>query len=208
MHRFLIRYLLISSLVFITASCAVKTVAGYNESDEAGIYEAPYFSDKAEDYVYKAHISVYGKEFGGIFIAKKVSDSIYRAAFTTEFGTKLFDFEISDNSFNVNYIIEELDRKIIINTLKQDFMLLLKQRHVYKSSYKNEEFTVLKSENGGRNNYLFVNRRDNRLLKLINTTRTKEKIIVDYKPESDILAEKISIDHKNINLKIELTFIK
>ena len=87
-------------------------------------------------------------------------------------------------------------------------MLLLKQRHVYKSSYKNEEFTVLKSENGGRNNYLFVNRRDNRLVKLINTTRTKEKIIVDYKPESDILAEKISIDHKNINLKIELTFIK
>lgn len=208
MHRFLTRFFLISFLAVSISSCAVKTVAGYNETDRKGEYETPYFSDRKTDYIYKAHILVYGKEFGGIFIVKKVSDSAYRAAFTTEFGNKLFDFEITDASFKVNYILEDLDRKIILNTLKRDFMLLLKQTHAYKSGYENAEFSVIKSADDDRYNYLFINKKSNTLVKLVNTTKSKEKIIVSYEPENDALARKIIIDHKNIDLKIELTFIK
>ena len=209
MRKCQILYFLISFLfIVLLPSCGVKTVDGFEREQKEGIYEVTYFADTATDYVYKAHISVYGKEFGGIFIAKKINDSIYRTAFTTEFGNKLFDFEISDDSFRVNYILEEMDKKIIVNTLKRDFMLLLKQRHAYSSSYKSVDFEVYKSEHDNRYNYLFLGTENNRLLKLINATKGKEKIEITYVPESDVLAKNIVIDHKNIKLKIELNFIQ
>src|SRR5690606_19146387 len=205
MHRCQILYFLISFLfIVLLPSCAVKTVDGFERQQKEGVYEATYFSDTATDYVYKAHISVYGKEFGGIFIAKKINDSIYRTAFTTEFGNKLFDFEISDDSFRVNYILEEMDKKIIVNTLKRDFMLLLKQRHAYENQYDSPGFRVYTSKRDKRFNYLFLDVQSSKLVRLVNATKGKEKIIIDYVPESDILAKKIIIDHKNIQLRIEL----
>jgi hypothetical protein len=171
-------------------------------------YTAPYFLDTKTDYVYKAHISIYGKGFGGIFIAKKINDTLYRAAFTTEFGNKLFDFEITDDSFKVNYILEELDRKIIVNMLKRDFMLLLKKNHTVAQQYEDAENVVYKSDHDKRYNYLFIDKSSRRLSRLVNATGSKEKIIISYNTESDILAKNIVIDHKNIKLKIELTYLQ
>lgn len=207
MRRFQILFLIISSLLL--ASCAVGTVKGLEEkTSQVATYPVTYFSNPETDYVYKAHIAIYGKDFGGIFIAKKINDTLYRAALTTDFGNKLFDFEITDDSFKVNYILEELDRKIIVNTLKRDFMLLLKKKHVVTGQYEDAESTIYKSKNGKRYNYLFIDKKTGRLSKIVNTTKAKEKIVVNFSEENDILAKNIVIDHKNIKLKIELNYIQ
>lgn len=207
MRKSQILFLIISS--FLLGSCAVKTVQGFEQKEPVvKNYTVPYFSDPETDYVYKAHISIYGKDFGGIFIAKKINDTLYRTAFTTEFGNKLFDFEITDDSFKVNYILEELDRKIIVNTLKRDFMLLLKRNHKVEQVYVSPESKVYKCNVGKRNNYLFLDKATGRLSKLVNATKQKEKILISYTAESDILANKIIIDHKSINLKIELNYLQ
>ncbi|PZR15588.1 MAG: hypothetical protein DI539_18115 [Flavobacterium psychrophilum] len=207
MHRFRILFLLISSGLLV--SCAVSTVKGLEaKKPQADTYTATYFSDPATDYVYKAHISVYGKDFGGIFIAKKINDTLYRTAFTTEFGNKLFDFEITDDSFKVNYILEELDRKIIVNTLKRDFMLLLKKKHTITEAYEDGTSTIYKSEDGKRFNYLFLDKATGRLSKIVNATKSKEKIVINFSEENNILAKNIVIDHKNIKLKILLNYIQ
>lgn len=209
MPRFRILCLTISSLaVFFLSSCGVKTVKGFNQVPaDIDVYHNLYFSDFQTDYVYKAHIAIYGKDFGGIFIVKKIDDSAHRVAFTTEFGNKLFDFTITDTDFTVNYILEELDRKIIVNTLKKDFMLLLKKQHLVIAKYENSENAVYKSKDKKRYNYLFTGNGNKQLHSLVNTTKTKEKVIIDYIAENDILAKKIVIDHKNIKLKIDLTYI-
>ncbi|RDI06750.1 hypothetical protein [Flavobacterium sp. AG291] len=207
MRRFLILFLLISSCLL--TSCAVQTVKGLEEkTPQATTYTTTYFSNPETDYVYKAHISVYGKDFGGIFIAKKINDTLYRAAFTTEFGNKLFDFEITDNSFKVNYILEELDKGIIVNTLKRDFTLLLKANHNISGQYENENNIVYKSGDRGRYNYLFTDKASGRLFKIVNATKSKEKIVIKFSEENNILAKKIVIDHKNIRLKISLNYIQ
>lgn len=209
MRQYPILYLLISScFLLVLSSCAVKTVKGFEQKEVvAKTYQAPFFSNPKTDYVYKAHIAIYGKDFGGVFIAKKINDTLYRAAFTTEFGNKLFDFEITDNSFKVNYILEELDKGIIVNTLKRDFMLLLKQNHAVDSQYENADDTVYKTKDGKRSNYLFIDKKSGKLSKLVNATRQKEKIIISYTPENNTLAKNIVIDHKNIRLKIELNYL-
>jgi hypothetical protein len=208
MRRYQILFLAISSFLLLS-SCAVKTVKGFEQKDTAlKSYASTYFSNSETDYVYKAQIAVYGHDFGGIFIAKKVNDTLYRAAFTTEFGNKLFDFEITDNSFKVNYILEELNKKIIVNTLKRDFMLLLKKNHEVTEQFEDNENIVYKTIDGKRYNYIFTSKATKRLTKLVNTTKYKEKTIITYTPQSDALAKYIVIDHKNIKLKIELHLLQ
>ena len=99
--------LFLISLLFIVTSCATYTL----EKDlklvtlEKSIYNAPYFSNSETDYVYKANITVYGNELSGIFIVKKINETTHRAVFTTEFGNKLLDFEVSDTNFKINFIV-------------------------------------------------------------------------------------------------------
>ncbi len=209
MRRFRILCLIINTFFAVTLSgCAVKTVDGFEKKPVANdMYTATYFADRAVDYVYKAHISVYGNDFGGIFIAKRIDDISHRVAFTTEFGNKLFDFTISDTDFKVNYILEELDRSIIRNTLKRDFMLLFKKNHVVSDMYENSDFTVYKSKDGKRNNYLFLDKQSGQMKQLVNATNAKEKVIITFEPQNDKLAKNIKIDHKNIKLSINLNYL-
>lgn len=209
MHRFRILYLIISiGLALAFSGCAVKTVEGFDKKPVVNpVYTATYFADPATDYIYKAHISVYGNDFGGIFIVKRIDETSHRVAFTTEFGNKLFDFTITDTDFTVNYIVEDMDRKIIVNTLKKDFMLLLKKKHNVSSMYENSEYIVYTSKSAKRDNYIFTDKNSGRLKQIVNATKAKEKVIITFEPKSKMLANKITIDHKNIKLNINLTYL-
>ena len=170
--------------------------------------EVPYFSDAKRDYVYKTNISVYSHEMSGIFIAKKINDTTHRVVFTTEFGNKLMDFEISENSFKVNSIVSELDRKILIRTLEEDFRLLLKKDYLIQEQFEKEENNIYKSKDGNRDNYLFFSKKDQNLEKVVRSSKTKDKITITFTLENDIFAKKIVILHQNIKLKIELNYFK
>ncbi|WP_235832288.1 hypothetical protein [Flavobacterium zhairuonense] len=170
--------------------------------------EVPYFSDPNADYVYKTNITVYGHELSGIFIAKKVNDTTHRVVFTTEFGNKLLDFEISEKTFKVNSIVSELDRKILINTLEEDFRLLLKKEYLIQEQFENEDFEIYKSADGNRDNYLFFSKKDKKLEKVVRSSKSKEKITITFTLENDKFAKKVVILHQNIKLKIELNYFK
>jgi len=189
-------------------SCKSYQVEGVSrkESQET-VYKNHYFSNPETDYVYKAHIEIYGNPLGGIFITKKINDTTHRVVFTTELGNTLFDFELSDTSFKVNYVVEDLDRKIIINTLKEDFRLLLKTNHEVQEVFENEDYIVYKSKDNKRYNYLFESKKDSKLIKLLHTSKTKEKVAFEFGSKSNTFAENVKITHQNIKLIIELNQI-
>ena len=204
-----IPFLLINCfLAVLLVSCGSVTKNYTPKKLDKTTYEVPYFSEPKTDYVYKTNITVYGHEISGIFIAKKINDSIHRVVFTTEFGNKLFDFEISETTFKVNSIVSELDKKILINTLKEDFRLLLKKEYLIQEQFENESDNIYKSADGNRDNYLFVSKKDQKLEKLVRSSKTKEKITITFTLENDIFAKKIVILHQNIKLKIELNYFK
>jgi hypothetical protein len=173
---------------------------------EKKAFEVSYFADPSMDYVYKANITVYGKELTGIFIAKKINDNTHRVVFTTEFGNKLMDFEISETDFKVNFILEELDRKIIVNTLVTDFRLLLRSHYDISERFENTENSVFKALDINKMNYLFVSKTNNKLSKITQSSKRKEILNLIYTSENNIFAEKIVIQHQNIKLKIELNY--
>jgi phosphoribosylformylglycinamidine (FGAM) synthase PurS component len=199
-----------SILVLVLSSCATKNVVKdyTNVPLENTSFEVPYFSNPTIDYVYKANIRVYGNELTGIFIAKKINDSTHRMVFTTEFGNKLLDFEISEKDFKVNSIVSELNRKILVNTLVKDFRLLLRSHYDFKEQFDSKESKVCLSEDGKLLNYLFISKSDNTLSKIVQTTKRKEKINLFFTVESNIFASKIIIEHKTIPLNIELNYFK
>jgi hypothetical protein len=173
---------------------------------EKTAFDVPYFANPAMDYVYKANITAYGHELTGIFIAKKISETTHRVVITTEFGNKMMDFEISETDFKVNFIREEMDRKIVINTLVTDFRLLFQSHYNISEQYENSENTVFKALKANKINYLFVQKGTSKLSKIIYSSKRKEIINLFYTSENDIFAENIIIQHKNIKLKIELNF--
>ena len=211
MRKSTIPYSIISVfLVLILSSCSsLDVVKGYNSvALEKTVFEVPYFSSPEMDYVYKANITIYGNELSGIFIAKRINDTTHRVVFTTEFGNKLLDFEISENDFKVNSIVDELDRKILINTLKTDFRLLLKNSYVIQQQYDNSASKVYLTEEDSSNNYLFISKADNKLNKIVNATKRKERINLFFTSENNIFATKIVIQHYNIKLRIELNYLQ
>jgi hypothetical protein len=209
MQKSTIQFLIINCfLAIVLVSCGSVTKNYTPKKLDKASYQVPYFSDSKKDYVYKTNITVYGNEISGIFIAKKINDITHRIVFTTEFGNKLLDFEISDTDFKVNSIVSELDRKILINTLKEDFRLLLKKEYLIQEQFENDADNIYKSKDGKRDNYLFISKKDQKLEKVIHSSKIKEKFTLTFTSENNIFAEKIEIVHQNIKLKIVLNYLK
>jgi hypothetical protein len=203
---------LLTNLVFLLlfVSCGSNAIVKDYKAVaiEKSVFMTSFFSDPTIDYVYKANIKVYGHELSGIFIAKKIGDNIHRVVFTTEFGNKLLDFEISENDFKINAIVPELNRKLLINTLQTDFQLLLKKEFVVKEQYEDTTKTVLMSLDKNNYNFLLISKPDNKLMTIIHASKRKEKVNINFTAENNTFAEKIVVQHTNINLRMELTYFK
>ena len=203
------RSLLISLfIIFFFNACTLSTTKNLVKISSSNTlsYTNNYFSDLDRDYIYKANITVYGNDFGGIMIIKKLKQKHHRIVFTTEFGNKIFDFELNNNTFKVNFILEELDKKILINTLKRDFKMILKEESKVYNTYKNSEQVIYQTLDDKKYNFYFVNATNNSLEKLVHTTKTKEKVIVNFENTHDKLANNLSIEHLGIQLKINLKY--
>lgn len=201
----MIRYLLISAFFTLFISCKSYQVQDAVSVDNSlQFVQNQYFSDVSLDYVYKTHIEIYGNKMGGIFIAKRINDTIHRMVLTTDFGNKLLDFEISENSFKVNFIIDNLDKKIIINTLRDDFRTLLQVNSKVFKTYKRNNEVIYQTEN---NAYYYFDEVSRNLTKIIKTNKRKEKVVFTFDSKKTTFAENINIQHFNIKLKIDFNQI-
>lgn len=206
MQKWTIRLLVISCFLFFY-SCKSYKVDGISKVKTIDKIDNPYFSNLETDYIYKTHIEVYGNDLSGIFVTKKLNDSIHRMVFTTDFGNKLLDFEISETTFKINYVAEDLNRKLILNTLEKDFKLLLKQSFKIEEEFENQEYYIYKSNANKRFNYIYKSKVDNTFVKIIQTSRKKEKLMMNFDSKGGKIAENILILHSSIKLKIELNRI-
>lgn len=206
----MIRFLAISFLSIIAlTSCSLKTTEGLRQVPFSKTeIENAYFSNPEIDYVYKAKIEVYGKNFGGILIIKNTGIERHRVVFTTEFGSKLFDFEFEGDTFAKNFVVEDFDKKIIVNILKDDFKLLLHQQTEILAVYESETQKIYKTQDGKRFNFYFLEDKSERLEKIINTSKTKEKVEIHFTTSDGKIADTIAIKHNNIKLTIDLEKFK
>jgi len=200
------RYLLIS-LLFLLAGCASYQQRNNFEkqevSDKAIIN--PYFSDVTKDYVYKANIAFYDKSFGGLFIVKKIEENHHRIVFTTEMGAKIFDFSFHKDEFKVNYVLDEMNKKILLNILEKDFRVLVRENEKVISKSIKEKSELFETEIVNKRYYYLFN--EGVLNRITRANNGKEKVVFLFSKISDATAKNIQILHKNIKLTINLKSI-
>lgn len=199
----------ISSLVFLLVSC--KSYVPLNAElteNKLTIVENNYFSDPEKDYVYRAQIEAYGQDFSGIFIVKKINENLHRLVLTTDFGFKMLDVELSQTSFKIHFIAEQLDKTLIRKTLEKDFKLLLKPIFKVYETYASKRFNVFKSKYNHRFHYVMINRKTGVLEKVMEATKRKEKVSIRFISKKNTFADSIIVEHHDLDLKINLKQIK
>lgn len=149
-----------------------------------------------EEYLYRATITAYGHTFSGLLVAKITADNTWRVALTTDFGNTLFDFENQSGKIKTNYITPDLNRKIIIRTLTNDFKHLLKTHWQVTQKYTNGTIEVQQSKDGNDSFYLFTS--GTNLSKQLNMQGKKLYTTFTYNSNN------ITIEHHTFTIKIVL----
>jgi len=203
------RFLPISILFLLITSCSLQTTKNLIVKEVSQIeVDNPYFSNTYIDYIYKAKIDVYGRKFGGILIIKKIDENSHRVVFTTEFGNKLFDFLFENDTVINNFVIEELDKIFIVNTLQNDFKLLVSQKNKVLNQFDSGLEDVYKTINDKQFNFYFINKKSHILDKIVCTSKSKVKVEVLFSNVESVIANSVLIHHKNIKLNIALELFK
>lgn len=162
-----------------------------------------YFSSN-EDYVYKCQMEVYGNDISGILIIKKISETTHRVVMTSDFGNKMIDFEISENDFKLNYVLADLDKKMVINFLKNDFQELLKRKFSVSESFENEDSKFYFSNFDKKQYYLFFDKNSGLLNQIVYTKNKREKIDFTFEAKKHTFAQTINLQHKDFKINIKL----
>ncbi|NIF07681.1 hypothetical protein F3J23_19840 [Chryseobacterium sp. Tr-659] len=204
MLRFLRQSLVYSLVILLTASCKTYKLADVKPISTAEkTVENLYFSSH-DDYVYKCQMDIYKNHVSGILIIKKLNETTHRVALTSDFGNKLIDFEVSDHDFKLNYVLPDLDKKIVINFLKNDFQQLLKRQYPVSESFENENARIYLSKIENKSYYLFFNKETGLLKQIIYTKNNKEKIDFTFDAKKHIFADSLNLQHKDFKINIKL----
>lgn len=207
MRQFLLLSFLCSFCFLPLTSCKTYEVTDAKkvESNQKWI-ENLYFSSN-DDYVYKCSMDIYGNQISGLLIIKKIANDTHRVVMTSDFGNKMIDFEISENHFKLNYVLEDLNKKMVINFLKNDFQELLRQKYSVTEHYENIESEIYQSNIDKKQYYLFVDKTTGLLKELVYTKNHREKIDFSFVAKKTNFADTVNIAHKDFKIKIKLTQI-
>lgn len=202
------RSLLISVVVLLVVSCASYQGRNHFQAMETPLTTIvnPYFSDSSKDYIYRADLSIYKRNFSGILIIKKTKEAEHRVVFTTEMGNKIFDFTFSNERFTINYILDHIDKEFIINILKMDFKALTQENHSIASAYSSEGKMVYKTVIEDNDHFYFFDSGPT-LSKIVRSKNGKEKVVFLFSENVGQNADGIKIVHQNIALSIVLKAI-
>jgi len=204
MRRFLLQSFLYSLFFLLLISCKsyqLKDVKPILSNEKT--VENLYLSSK-EDYVYKCQMEIYGNDISGIIIIKKISETTHRVVMTSDFGNKMIDFEISENDFKLNYVLADLDKKMVINFLKNDFQELLRQKFSVNESFENDDSKIYLSKIDKKQYYLFFNKNSGLLNQIVYTQNKREKIDFTFEAKKHTFAETINLQHKDFKINIKL----
>jgi hypothetical protein len=166
-----------------------------------------FFNDDFSTAWYNTKVDVYGKHLSGLLLIKKVSNQTYRTVFTNEAGVTFFDFEFTEQGgFTVKKVIDQLDRKAVINVLRNDFALLLgiPFKQSKRDFFTSNNETYIAAKWGSDWAYFVTDGKCESLQRLELASKRKKKVSIFvvgeyHKPES------VQINHETFDMVIRLS---
>ncbi len=127
MQQFRMRYLLLSSCLFVLQACS--PMHKQMQVASGNISSLKKFQPRFTVALYNTKVDVVGNHLSGLLLIKKMPDSSMRMVFSNEMGFKYFDFEFTpDGGFKIYSVIKQMNKKAVLTTLRKDFELIMMDR--------------------------------------------------------------------------------
>lgn len=196
-------FLSISLFAFLLSSCSHYKLQGAIVKEDK-TYTVPYFTELGGEHIFNARIEAFGNDIGGMCVVKTLGNNHQRVALLSDFGNTLMDFEFKNQEILVHYVMEDLNKKIIINQLKKYFQLLLNSEYLVSKSVEVEGGSIYQSKLKGKRVFLELDT-DSQLIRLRQASAAKTKAQIDYSVEGGKLS---AMHFKSFGLPIEMKFKK
>jgi hypothetical protein len=205
------RNLLLSSFfILLLSACHPGGYSKLSKNSSTGPTPKPLFGENFNSFLFKANISVYGKELSGLLVTKQLAPGDFRVIFTTEMGIKLFDFQFKDTSFTLHYCIPQFNRPKLLKVIRQDIETLLMNDKdpVYEQlSDPATNTTVFRKKDKEHYLYYFQDK-NGQLQRIERGSKRSQKVIYHLREYKENFPSSIFIDHKDTRLKMELGLLR
>ena len=205
MSAFLIRHLLLSSLVLSLAACSRKMASEGNACGQ-GSHDIASLKPRFNSVLFQAFADVMGRHMSGLLMYKNMGNDTVRVVFTSETGITLFDFEYGPGQFKVLQINSSLRKKAVINRLRDDlglpllFDLKTENTVCYFCGKDHCIYTSRKSESV----VLKTNSVNNKIIQAETYKGKHKKTVITFSGYINGLADSMHISHQAFSYSIAL----
>ena len=156
--------------------------------------------------LYNTKVDVVGNHLSGLLMIKKMADSSTRLVFSNEMGFTFFDFEFTPSGkFKVYSIIDKMNKRAVIKTLRKDFELVLMNNLRNPSTIRKSNgllYYVYPQSSGF--NYYITDSTNKELVRMERASKRKTVVEAVMKNYIKGIPDTISITHKNFSFTIGL----
>lgn len=164
------------------------------------------FTPRFTKVMYSAYVDVTKHHFSGILLMRSMPDGSTRIVFTNEVGVKFFDFGFGqDGTFTKFYVLDKLDKKIVINALKNDLNLILLHPTLINARILtdgNNNYISIPNKKG--NDYYITDNSCTNLVRIEKASKRKPVVIAEMLNYTNYLPDSINISHRNFKFNIAL----
>ncbi len=203
------------SLAFSLAGCSPEFFSGMEKTgtkeniSRQELY--PVFNAGDSVRMFNMQIDYKETNLTGLLIVKPEGENTQRAIFTTLFGMTVFDFEFNETEFKVNRIMEQMDKKTVLNLLKKDLRTLFLYNvplrfdaELYQGKEASTGYRIKTKDGKG---YFLTNVAEKKLQK-VEMPGCITQLTLDYQNYSNGFPEKIWMSHPKIKLRMLLERIE
>jgi hypothetical protein len=163
--------------------------------------------------LFKASMDVKDHHLTGLFLIKKMKDSIAnqevtRFFFSNEFGMTYFDLGIYPDSMQINYCFEPMNKKGLLSLLETSFRLLTTESNMEETTQwymqKDPPGYVLRNRKDGLLFWTMYNEQPGQITGRNGKTNFIDKILISIERGKDNSNQSIHINNPLIGLKLSL----
>ncbi|MBL0140447.1 MAG: hypothetical protein IPP86_18275 [Bacteroidetes bacterium] len=201
-------YFLFISLLLVITACT----SAYDHLRKTEVVPCPVstFKPVIPYAVYSTSVDVLNKHLSGLLAVKSIPDSSIYTVFQSEMGLTYFEFEWERNgTFHARNVISKMNRKSVINALRNDFELMLMNNLDTSnvSTFSDQQDLYTRYQQGSGFVYRVTDSACTSLKRMESASKRKTIVEMNMFNTSGI-PDSVFISHKNFKFNISLRKIK
>ncbi len=165
--------------------------------------------DEVDELVFDMSIKFINTYHSGILAFSKANQAsgCYRTVFMAKAGVKLFDFEFSPDSMKINSIIDQLDKKIVLQILERDLRMIFDEVTTESNQYyqlKTSGDLVMRSTSNKDILHYYIDRQGY-IFRIDKGSKYKSVVRLDIEYDEHNWPQRIFIQHKKIPFLMRLS---